>query len=128
MGWLVAPENILKVVAGWMLLGWFGAGLAFTIGSLSERWEVVAHLWRPASYLLMPLSGVAFLVDALPQSLQKIALWLPMLNAVELLRDGWFGSTFVAHYDLGYIIAFNLCLTFAGLALIRQVGLGSEEE
>jgi ABC-type polysaccharide/polyol phosphate export permease len=127
-GWLTPPENVLKVVGGWMLLAWFGAGLAFTVGSLSERSELVAHFWRPVSYLLMPLSGVAFVVDALPQGLQSIALWFPMLNAVEFLRDGWFGSQFHAHYDVAYVVAFNLCLTFVGLALARQVGLEAEEE
>jgi ABC-2 type transport system permease protein/capsular polysaccharide transport system permease protein len=128
IGWLSAPEDVLKVVAGWLLLAWFGMGLALTVGSLSERSELVAHFWRPASYLLMPLSGVAFVVDALPQGLQGIALWFPMLNAVEFLRDGWFGSDFHAHYDVAYVIAFNLCLTFAGIALVRQVGLDSDEE
>jgi ABC-2 type transport system permease protein/capsular polysaccharide transport system permease protein len=127
-GWLTAPEDVLPVVAGWLLLGWFGASLALVIGSLSERWELVAHLWRPASYILMPLSGIAFVVDALPQGLQRVALWLPMLNALEFLRDGWFGSTFNAHYDLGYVITFNLCATFFGLSLVRKVGLSSDVE
>lgn len=128
MGWLTPPENFLEAVAGWTLLGWFGAGLALTVGSLSEKSEIVAHLWRPASYLLMPISGVAFVVDALPANLQSIALWFPMLNAVEILRDGWFGSHFHAHYDMSFVVGFNLCLTFAGLALVRQVGLEAEDE
>jgi len=127
-GWLTAPEDLLVVAFGWLLLGWFGASLAFIIGSLSEKSEVIAHLWRPASYVLMPVSGIAFVVDTLPQGLQDIALWLPMLNALEFLRDGWFGSTFHAHYDVGYVVAFNLCLTLAGLALVRRVDMGAVEE
>lgn len=127
-GWLTAPEDVLTVVAGWLLLGWFGAGLALVIASLSEKSELVAHLWRPASYILMPLSGIAFVVDVLPPGLQHIALWLPMLNALEFLRDGWFGSTFTAHYDLGYVVIFNLSATFLGLSLARRIGLSSDEE
>jgi ABC-2 type transport system permease protein/capsular polysaccharide transport system permease protein len=128
VGWLAPPEDILEALAGWILLGWFGAGLALTIASLSERFQIVEQLWRPASYILMPVSGVAFVVDALPNGLQQMAMWIPMLNAVELLRDGWFGSTFHAHYSLAYLIAFNLCLTMVGLSLVRQVGLGADEE
>jgi ABC-type polysaccharide/polyol phosphate export permease len=128
LGWLTPPEDVLQVFAGWMLLGWFGAGLALIIGSLSERYEIVSHLWRPSMYLFVPLSGIAFVVDALPQSVQKIAEWVPILNALEYLRDGWFGSTFQAHYDVPYVIMFNLCLTFVGLSLVRQVGLGADEE
>lgn len=121
-GWLMPPENVLEVIGGWLLLGWFGGGLALILGPLSERYELVAHFWRPTMYLLLPLSGVAFVVDALPHSVQKIAMWFPMLNAIEYLRDGWFGSLFHAHYDIGYVITFNLCLTFVGLSLVRQVG------
>jgi ABC-2 type transport system permease protein/capsular polysaccharide transport system permease protein len=121
-GWLMPPENVLEVIGGWLLLGWFGGGLALILGPLSERYELVAHFWRPTMYLLLPLSGVAFVVDALPHSVQKIAMWFPMLNAIEYLRDGWFGSLFHAHYDIAYVITFNLCLTFVGLSLVRQVG------
>jgi ABC-type polysaccharide/polyol phosphate export permease len=127
-GWLMPPEDVLKVIGGWLLLGWFGAGLALILGPLSERYEFVAHFWRPTMYIFLPLSGVAFVVDALPHSLQSIAMWVPMLNAIEYLRDGWFGSLFHAHYDIGYVVTFNLCLTFAGLSLVRQVGLGPSEE
>jgi len=127
-GWLTTPEDWLVVAAGWFLLGWFGGALALIIGSLSERFEVVGHFWRPASYILMPLSGIAFVVDSLPQDLQHIALWLPMLNALEFMRDGWFGSTFHAHYDLMYVLIFNLTMTLAGLSFVRQVGMGAEEE
>jgi ABC-2 type transport system permease protein/capsular polysaccharide transport system permease protein len=128
IGWLTPPEDVLQVIAGWLLLGWFGAGLALTIGSLSERWEVIGHFWRPTMYLLMPISGIAFVIDALPPSWQSIAIWVPMLNALEFMRDGWFGSTFHAHYDVGYVAAFNLCLLLVGLSLARQVNLDELSE
>jgi ABC-2 type transport system permease protein/capsular polysaccharide transport system permease protein len=128
IGWLTPPEDYLQVVAGWLLLGWFGAGLALTVGSLSERFQIVEHFWRPSIYIFMPLSGIAFVIDALPPSWQPYAMWIPMLNALEFMRDGWFGSTFHAHYDLGYVVTFNLCLTLLGLSLARQVGLDEIEE
>lgn len=125
MGWLTPPEDLLQVIGGWLLLGWFGAGLALTVGSLSERFEMIEHFWRPSLYILMPISGIAFVVDALPQSVQKYAMWVPMLNALEFMRDGWFGSTFHAHYDVAYVVVFNMCLMVVGLSLARQVGLDS---
>jgi len=128
MGWLEPPEDALQVVGGWMLLGWFGAGLALTVAGLSEKYEIVGKLWPPMSYLLMPLSGVAFIVDALPPKLREIALYLPMLNALEYLREGWFGSLMNAHYDLGYVATVNAVLTFAGLSLVRQTQLDTSDE
>ena len=122
------PENILQVLGGWLLLGWFGAGLGLTIGGLSEKFDIVGKLWPPFAFLLMPLSGVAYIVDALTPKLQEIVLWLPMLNALEYLREGWFGSTFRAHYDIPYVVICNLGLTFVGFALVRQVGSDPSEE
>lgn len=125
---LKPPENVLQVLGGWLLLGWFGAGLGLTIGGLSEKFDIVGKLWPPLTYLMMPLSGVAFIVDALPQKLQEIVLWLPMLNALEYLREGWFGSMMRAHYDIPYVMICNLCLTFVGFSLVRQVGTDPSEE
>ena len=126
MGWMVPPENALQVLGGWLLLAWFGAALGLTVGGISEKFEVFAKLWSPFSYILMPFSGVAYIVDALPPGMQKIVVWLPMLNALEYLREGWFGSAMHAHYDVPYVVVFNLCLTFVGLSLVRQVGTGTD--
>lgn len=124
---LTPPEDALQVLGGWTLLAWFGAGLALTVGGLSEKFEVVGKLWPPLAFLFFPLSGVAFIVDALPPRMQEIVLWLPMLNALEYLREGWFGSLMHAHYDIPYVMVFNLLLTFVGFSLARQVGMDSAE-
>jgi ABC-type polysaccharide/polyol phosphate export permease len=126
-GWLTLPEDSLQVLGGWMLLAWFGAGLGLTVGGLSEKFDVVKKLWPPFAFLLFPLSGVAFIADALPPHMREIVLWLPMLNALEYLREGWFGSAMHAHYDVPYVMIFNLVLTFMGLSLVRQIGLDSSE-
>lgn len=128
MDWLTPPEDVLQVLEGWLLLGWFGAGLGFTVAGLAERYEFVGKLWPPIAYFMMPLSGVAFIVDALPPKLQEIALYLPMLNALEYLREGWFGSLMRAHYDLPYVAAVNAALIFAGVSLVRQAQLDTSED
>lgn len=128
LDWLDPPENTLQVLGGWGLLAWFGAGLGLTVGGLSERFQIIGKLWPVFSILLFPLSGVAFIVDALPKKMQDIVLWLPMLNALEYLREGWFGSAMRAHYDIPYVLLCNILLTFAGLSLVRQVGFNSSEE
>lgn len=128
VGWLELPEDALQVVVGWALLSWFSAALGLTLGGLAEKAEVVGRFWHPLSYVLMTLSGVAFIVDALPPAAQQTALWVPMLNALEYIREGWFGSSMRAHYDLPYLIIFNLVLTIAGLSLVRQIAFDSSDE
>lgn len=126
--WLLLPEDVMEVMGGWMLLAWFGAALAMTVAGLSEKFEIIKKLWPPTAYLLLPLSGVAFIADAIPEKVRDILLHLPMLNCVEIIREGWFGSKMIAYYDVSYVIIFNLVLTFVGLALVRQVGKEIENE
>ena len=88
MDWLAPPEDALQVVERWLLLGWFGAGPRTDdrrlFGAARDRRQAVAALFL----LLFPLSGVAFIVDALPPRMQEIVLWLPMLNALGIFARG----------------------------------------
>jgi capsular polysaccharide transport system permease protein len=113
--WTHWPEDVLTVMLGWLLLNWFGWSLAFFIGSLSERTEIIDKLWHPVTYFLFPLSGAAFIVDPLPEVAQKIALALPMVHCTEIIREGFFGSAFTPHYSIAYVVAFCSVLSVAGL-------------
>jgi len=126
--WLLPPEDAMEVVGGWLLLAWFGAALGLTLGGLSEKFDLVQKLWPPTSYLIFPLSGAAFIADALPPKAREIVLHLPMLNCVEIIREGYFGTKITAHYDVQYVVMFNLALTVTGLALVRQIGKKSDTE
>lgn len=119
--WIAPPEDVLIVVAGWLLIAWFGAALAILLGTLSYLSELVDKFWHPFSYLLFPLSGAAYLVSALPPSFQEIVLYLPMVHGVEFLREGYFGSAFTPVYDLSYVLVFNLVLSVVALLFLRYV-------
>ena len=121
LGMLALPEDFLKVGGGWLLLAWFGSALAIFLGAMSHQSELVDKLWHPASYLLFPLSGAAFLVDALPIFAQEIVLWIPTVHGVELVREGWFGSQARAHYDVAYLVTCNLVLSLAALMTVRWI-------
>jgi len=121
IGWLAPPEDVLKVIVGWLMLAWFGMALGTLLGAWSEQSEMVEKLWHPAAYLLFPLSGAAYLVDVLPRQAQDLVLLLPMVHGVEYVRDGYFGSQIVAHHDMAYMLLWNLGLTFCALALTARV-------
>lgn len=118
------PDDISKIMLGWFMLAWFGAALGLLIGILNVRSELVEKFWHPMSYILFPLSGALFMVDWLPLAAQKFVLLLPMVHGVELLREGYFGPTIHAHYDLTYMAMFCLVLTIIGLAQERIVSRG----
>jgi len=126
IGWMPPPGDILEVFGGWLMLAWFGASLAVLIGAGTAFSEVVDRLWHPASYLLFPLSGAAFMVDWMPENLRWFVLLLPMVHGTEIIREGWFGAVVTAHYDLGYMASCCLVLTLAGLYVQRQARLHIE--
>jgi ABC-type polysaccharide/polyol phosphate export permease len=103
------------------MLSWFGFSLALFLGATSEQSEFVEKLWHPASYLLFPLSGAAFLVSALPPEAREVLLLLPMVHGVEFVREGYFGSAIQAHYDMSYMAICNAVLTLFGLVQERKV-------
>ncbi len=128
IGWIQPPEDLALVLLGWFMTAWFGVALAVLMGAWSEQSETVEKLWHPASYLLFPLSGAAFMVDALPHAAQPLVLLLPMVHGVEVLREGFFGSHFHAHYNLAYMATVCAALSLLGLAKVRQVSRGVAPE
>lgn len=128
IGWLDPPEDVLVVIEGWLLIAWFGGGLAMLLGALAERSELVERLWHPASYITFPLSGAAFMVDALPASAQKYILYIPMVSGVEIVREGYFGNKVHAHYDLPYLVGCCVALTLLALAQVAIVNRGITPE
>lgn len=119
--WMLPPEDVLKVIFAWVLLAWFGGALALLIGTLAFFSETVEKLWHPMSYIIFPLSGSAFLVDALPPAGQNVVLILPMVHGIELLREGFFGSKVHSIYDINYMVTVTVIMTLVGLLLLRLV-------
>jgi ABC-type polysaccharide/polyol phosphate export permease len=115
------PEDALTVALGWLLTAWFGASLAMFLGALAEQTELVEKIWHPAAYLLFPLSGAAYLVEALPPAFQEVVLWLPMVHGTELIREGYFGSKIEGHYDVGYMFTCNMILTLFAFTQERKI-------
>jgi capsular polysaccharide transport system permease protein len=120
LGAMEPPVDLSLVLEGWLMLAWFGAGLAMTIGAGTAFSPVIERLWFPAAYLLFPLSGAAYMVEWLPTRLQSIVEYLPMVHGIELLRQGYFGNVVHTHYDLFYMASCCMVLTLTGLLLVHE--------
>lgn len=79
LGWGLVPIGTVLLIVGWAI-SFFVMGLILRFGTGAEAlaWGVM--------FVLMPLSGVFYPVDALPTLLQPIAKLLPTTHAFTALR------------------------------------------
>jgi capsular polysaccharide transport system permease protein len=121
LGLMHLPSDPLQVVIGWILLGWFVIAAGLIAVYLDERSEIFERVWHVAMYLTLPFTGAFTMVSWLPEAAQTILLYSPMVNAVEMLREGYFGSGINAQYSISYLITCNIAVTALALLLIQRV-------
>ena len=116
------PKDIPLFLMGVMYMAWWSFAVALTVGALSERTELIHHVWPPISYIYMPISGFVYLAVWLPPSARDLALTvMPSLHAYEMIRGGLFGSRIEVFYNVGYLSAILATLTAFGLWALHDV-------
>jgi capsular polysaccharide transport system permease protein len=123
IGVMQFPENYSLMLLGFLYTAWWSLCIALILASLSERSEIVSHVWAPISYLYIFFSGFFFLAQWLPPGLRRIALALdPPVHCYEMVRGGMFGSQLVhPYYDIGYVSFILAILTLIGLWLMHDI-------
>ena len=121
LGLMNLPVDPLQAVIAWVLLGWFVIAAGLIAVYLDERSEIFERVWHVAMYLTLPFTGAFTMVSWLPEAAQTILLYSPMVNAVEMLREGYFGSGINAKYSISYLLTCNLVLTGTALLLLQRV-------
>ncbi|MES2884495.1 MAG: ABC transporter permease [Pseudomonadota bacterium] len=121
LGFYQLPKDWALFYLGWGYIIAFSAGLGLVMGCVSEMAEWSEKLVGPFMYFLLPISGVFFMADWLPARYREWALYVPTLNAFEMIRGGQFGPSVRVHYDLAYTSWFCAIQFALGLILCRRV-------
>jgi ABC-type polysaccharide/polyol phosphate export permease len=127
-GLMSLPENILNVIIAWLLLAWFCFGFGLIVGYLMEASSFFDRIWPIILIVSLPFSGVIFMLNWLPANAQAFLSWFPLVNALEFLRESYFGPSIKAMYSIAYLVSINLVLTFIGLTLSRKIRRALESE
>ena len=109
------PADVFLMLTAWILLILFVSGLGLVVGVLSEVSEIFERIWHTATYLFLPFSGAFFFVNSLPTHLQKYAIYIPPVNAIEMLRHGYYGNLIKTYEEPMYLLIVSLFLLFWGL-------------
>ena len=114
------PHDWLLFYSGWLLMWLMATGTGFIFSGLATRFEAMERIVPLLSYAMIPLSGVFFMMDWLPEGVREKYLWIPFPNAIEMIRAGVFGEFVPTHFNAAYAIATALLLILVGLLLIKN--------
>lgn len=115
------PKELGMFYLGWLYAFLYPVGLGLVIGCVSEKHEWIEKLVGPLTYFQLPISGAFFMVEWLPQHIQKYVLLMPSVDAYEMIRAGQFGPGVHVHYSIAYTTFACSALIAIGLMMCRQV-------
>jgi lipooligosaccharide transport system permease protein len=113
-----------KLLVAWPIL--LGVGITFScialiFNALAQGYDFFTYYFTLFLTPMMFLSGIFFPLDQLPEVVRVISSWLPLTNAVELVRplfmDRW-PDHVLRH--LGILVAYTVFGFWIALALTRR--------
>lgn len=122
LGLMSWPLDYTLFITGFFYMSWWAIAVALIVAAMSERYEIVEHIWLPFSYMYMTVCGFMFMAAWLPAPLRRIAMVIdPPLHAYEMIRAGLFGNRIETFYDIPYLSYVLAIVTLIGLWLMRDV-------
>lgn len=120
-GVLKLPYDPAALLQGWFAMAALGSGAGILFAALSEISDLVEKLNAPVQYFILPISGCFFLVDWLPDSAREYALYIPLVNAYELIRGGFYGPEIPTYGSASYAFACALASAGVGCFIFERV-------
>lgn len=113
-----------KLIVAWMVL--IGCGITFSsvaliFNALAKGYDFFTYYFTLFMTPMMFLSGVFFPLEQLPSVVRSVAAWLPLTNAVALVRplfmDRWPEGWWV---HAGVLVVYAVVAFWVALALTRK--------
>lgn len=114
------PQDPLQMAVAIMMMSGIAHGTGLLILSATAVGsQLVDRLVHPFTYLILPVSGMFYMVWWMPGPFQEVLLWVPLVHIMEFLREGQFGLGVPYHYDVVYVLKWIFCLNFLGLCALK---------
>lgn len=121
VGEFPVPANLGIFLVGWFYYAWFVLAMALCLAPLSEQSDILEKLIPLTTYIAIPFSGTFTMMSWLTPPAQAVLYYSPFVHAMEMMRDGIFGSGVDAEYSFTVPTTACLVLTLFGLILCRRV-------
>jgi capsular polysaccharide transport system permease protein len=118
---LVEPvHDFLVLLGAWTLMCFFSFGVALTITAIAHFSEAFERFVQPIMYLILPLTGVFYMVYWLPPAAREIVLYSPLVHISEMFRAGYFGPDVPTFWDPYYIFLWGIGMNAVGWTLVLK--------
>ena len=115
------PADVGLLIAGWLLYSYICFSLCLIIAPLSEISEAMEKFIPVTTYVMIPFSGLFYMVSWITPDAREFLLYSPFVNAMEMMRRGVWGDDVTAYYDASNPIIFSTIATIIGLILCKRV-------
>ncbi len=115
------PADFGLLIAGWFLYSAFCLSLCLVIAPLSEVSEAMEKFVPVTTYIMIPFSGLFYMVSWLTPSAREFLLLSPFVNGMEMMRKGIWGDQVTVYYNVWNPIICSAVATFVGLILCRRI-------
>lgn len=115
------PYSWEIVVQGWLLMGLLCSSAGILFAALSELSSFIEKINAPIQYFILPFSGVFFMVEWLPDAVKEYALYIPLVNAYEIIRGGFYGPEFPTYGSSSFIIICSIFTAGLGFGIFERV-------
>lgn len=115
------PADIGLFLAGWLLYALFCFSLCIIIAPLSEVSEAMEKFIPVTTYVIIPFSGLFYMVSWVTPNARDFLLLSPFVNGMEMMRKGIWGDNVVAYYNIWNPIICSAIGILTGLILCRRV-------
>tara|TARA_R110000787_G_scaffold101512_4_gene207024 strand:+ start:323 stop:1114 length:792 start_codon:yes stop_codon:yes gene_type:complete len=115
------PHDVGLLISGWFLYVIFTFSLCLIIAPLSEMSEVLEKLVPVTTYIMIPFSGLFYMVSWMSPEIREYLLWSPFVNGMEMMRKGIWGNQITAYYNIWNPIICSTIAALVGLVLCRRV-------
>jgi len=118
---IISPvDDYLVLLGAWSLMCFFSFGAAMLIVAIAHFSDVFERMVQPIMYLILPLTGVFYMVYWLPPFARKAVLYSPLVHAMEMFRAGYFGKAVPTFWSLSYLLVWSIVINALGLVLVLK--------
>jgi capsular polysaccharide transport system permease protein len=119
IGWVRLPAIFSYFLFGLAYMALVSWACAVFLCALGETSKVIGKMLSTFNYLMLAVGGVFFMVEWMPLWLQKYLVWVPTVQAFELIRFGYFGDALRTHWDPFNMLVCFLVPAVLGLHILR---------